>query len=263
MKLFNLVPHSKYPEFYSICKNTGAHFFKPAKTREYKDSYFLDEFKAQYNKTYYEDEPNLRNLAVKRLSILQKFLDPNGKKLLELGSAAGFFLSEAKKIGYIPKGVEISSTEVEYARSLGLNVEKISFLEFSTDEKFDIICAFFVIEHFPDQEIIFEKIFSLLAPGGFVFLAIPSLYGPSYLTNPENWFENHPSDHFVDYSPKSLEKIFQKFQSQIVFRGPMSYHPGRDLGWRGKFPAKYFYRILADMDCYGDTIQILARLDRK
>ncbi len=259
MKLFDLVPHSRFPEMYDYCRITGAHFFKKAKPREYGENYFLEEFKAQYKKTYYEDEPNLRNLALKRLSILSQFQNPKGKRILEIGCAAGFFLDEAKKVGYIPKGVEISRNEAEYAKSLGLDVEPISFLEFQSPEKFDTICAFFVIEHFPDQGILLEKIFSLLAPGGIVFLAVPSLYGPSYVTNPQNWFETHPMDHFVDYSPTSLEKIFQILGAETLYRAPMSYHPARDLGWRGKFPAKYVYRILANWDCYGDTLQILAK----
>jgi 2-polyprenyl-3-methyl-5-hydroxy-6-metoxy-1,4-benzoquinol methylase len=251
--------HKEFPEEYDVCVETGLHFFKRAVQREYTENYFLDEFKQQYQKTYYEDEQNLRKLAENRLNVLSRFLVPEGKSLLEIGSAAGFFLDEAKKKGFKTKGIEISKSEVEYSRKLGLDVDCISFLDFETNQKYNLVVAFFVIEHFQEQEKVFHKINSLLDKGGFLFLGLPSLYGPTYKTNPKNWFEFHPKDHFVDFSPKSLTSILDKLKFTIVFKEPMSYHSGRDLGWRGVRPFKYFYNKLAKWTCYGDTMQVLAR----
>jgi SAM-dependent methyltransferase len=260
MSIFRIIPHPKYPDQYDLCNETGVCFFKHAKKREYSSSYFMEEFKNQYNKTYYEDEVNLRNLAKKRLKILNKFIKPEGKKILEIGCAAGFFLSEAKSLGYDVKGIELSKTESEYARNiLKLEIENASFLDYEDSNKYDVIAAFFVIEHLPDQEKVFDKLFSLLNPGGYVFLGLPSLYGPTFQTNPEEWFKTHPSDHFVDYSIFSIKSLLKKYKSEIVFRAPMSYHPNRDLGWRGKPPIKLMYKVLANISCYGDTIQVLAK----
>lgn len=259
MKLFNIAPHGKYPREYDFCINTGVCFYKKARERKYEETYFLEEYKAQYKKTYYEDETNLRSLAKKRLEILNKFCPPENKNLLEIGCAAGFFLDEAKKSGYRTKGLEISNMEVQFAKSLGLDVDCVSFLDWEPKEKFDIFCAFFVLEHFSAQELALEKIFSLLKEDGIIFLALPSFYGPTFLTNPDEWFNTHPADHFADYSPESLQKVFSNFNARIIYKSPMSFHPNRDKGWRGKFPFRPFYKILASMDCYGDTIQIMAR----
>lgn len=260
MNLFLPVPHEKYPSQYDICKETGVCFYKPAKKREYTENYFLEEFKNQYQKTYYEDESNLRKLANKRLNILESFLKPQGKTLFEIGCATGFFLSEAAARGFSVSGIEISQQEVEYAnQKLGLDVSCGNFLEYPVEKTFDVVAAFFVVEHFQEQEEVFRKIFSMLKKGGLLFLAIPSLYGPTYQTNPEEWFRTHPGDHFVDYSHISLRKLFSKFNTDILYNRPMSYHPGRDNGWRGTFPVKLFYKVIADMTCYGDTIQVLAK----
>ena len=140
MSLFKITAHPKFPEYYTYCEKTGTCFYIPAKSRSYSNSYFMDEYKAQYKKTYYEDETALRQLAKRRLAILERF---NTKKtnLLEIGSAAGFFLDEAKKIGYKVKGIEISQSEVAYSRDkLGLDAESISFLDYTTDEKFEYCC---------------------------------------------------------------------------------------------------------------------------
>ncbi len=260
MSLFKITAHPKFPEYYRYCENTGACFYIPAKSRSYSNSYFLDEYKAQYKKTYYEDEASLRSLAKRRLQILERFNKSKKTNLLEIGSAAGFFLDEAKKIGYKTKGIEISESEVNYSREqLGLDAESISFLDYNTDAKFDCITAFFVIEHFPDQEKVLTKIFSLLNEGGFIFLALPSIYGPTFSTNSDEWFKTHPEDHFADYSPLSLKKVFQYFEAKVLYCEPMSFHVSRDRGIRGRFPFKIFYNSLARLTSYGDTIQILAK----
>ena len=259
MSLFKITAHPKFPEYYTYCEKTGTCFYIPAKSRSYSNSYFMDEYKAQYKNTSYEDETALRQLAKRRLAILERF---NTKKtnLLEIGSAAGFFLDEAKKIGYKVKGIEISQSEVAYSRDkLGLDAESISFLDYTTDEKFDCIAAFFVLEHFSDQEKVLTKIFSLLNEGGFVFLALPSLYGPTFSTNTDEWFKTHPEDHFADYSPLSIKKVFKYFEAKVLFCEPMSFHVSRDRGIRGRFPFKLFYNSLAKLTSYGDTIQILAK----
>jgi cyclopropane fatty-acyl-phospholipid synthase-like methyltransferase len=260
MSLFKITDHPKFPNYYRYCERTGTCFYIPAKERVYTDSYFLDEYKAQYKKTYYEDEDSLRTLAKRRLAVLERFNTPKKTALLEIGSAAGFFLDEAKKIGYNPKGIEISESEGKYSRDvLGLDAESISFLDYHSDSKFDCISAFFVLEHFSNQEKVLTKIFSLLNKGGFLFLALPSLYGPTYQTNPEVWFKTHPEDHFADYSPLSLKKVFQYFEAKVLFCEPMSFHVSRDQGIRGMFPFRLFYNSLAKLTSYGDTIQILAK----
>ncbi len=260
MSLFKITDHPKFPTYYKYCENTGTCFYIPAKERVYSKSYFMEEYKAQYKKTYYEDELALRTLAKKRLQVLERFNQPRKTDLLEIGSAAGFFLDEAKKLGYKTKGIEISESEVKYSREqLGLDALSISFLDYQTESKFDCIAAFFVLEHFPDQEKVLSKIFSLLKEGGFVFLALPSIYGPTFLTSPDEWFKTHPDDHFADYSPLSLKKVFQYFEAEVLYCEPMSFHVARDKGIRGKFPFKLFYNSLAKLTSYGDTIQILAK----
>lgn len=250
--------HSKYPEFYQECGLTGACYYIPAKTRKYSESYFLEEYKAQYKKTYFEDEPNLRRLAKSRLEVLNKYVKKEQASLFEIGCAAGFFLDEAQMGGYKVAGLELSQVAANYGHKNGLDIKCCSFLDYVSKEKYDIICAFYVIEHFEYQEKVFYKMLSMLNKKGFLFLALPSMYGPTFNTNPTEWFRTHPEDHFMDYSHKSLKKLFKQLNMKVIYSKPVSYHPYRDQGWRGKLPL-YVYKKLANWTCYGDTIQILAK----
>ncbi len=259
--ILELEPHPDYPDAYLVCRRTGVHYYRLAKERAYQDSYFQEEYKNQYNKTYYDDEPQLRNLANVRLDMMASFQKPNGKTLFEVGCAAGFFLSEAEKRGYTVQGLELSETEAKYAgEKLGLDVIQGSFLDESVlpDRKFDAVCAFFVIEHFPDAENVFEKITNLVKPGGLLFLGLPSLNGPSFRTNPEEWFRTHPSDHFWDYSPDSLKNMLKMYGLVTVYKKPMSYHPQRDRGWKGKYLTRPLFVRYANLSCYADTFHSIA-----
>lgn len=237
----------------------------------------MEEYMSQYKKSYYEDEPNLRAMAKRRLSNLAKLVrqidEANGdskdsnsllqnNSLLEIGSAAGFFLDEAKSLGYKSKGLELSPKEVEYSKTkLGLDVERLSVLsvaEREWKESFSVIAAFFVIEHIDDIEGIWKRLQAWTRPGGYLYLAVPSSFGPSFQTNPKEWFRTHPSDHFFDYSVHSLKKLLSILGFDVNYVRPMSYHSYRDLGLRGKLP-EWLYRLYANQFAYGDTIELIAR----
>ncbi|MBM9547754.1 class I SAM-dependent methyltransferase [Leptospira sp. 201903074] len=263
MSLFQFRPHQKYPEFYEECHHTGVLRYLPAKVREYGDSYFMEEYKAQYKKSYYEDELNLRSMAKRRLSVLERVgANPKGASLLEIGSAAGFFLDEAQRAGYLTRGLELSPKEVEYAKSkLSLDVDQKSVLAIGTQEwkeTFDVLAAFFVVEHIEEIDGVWERLTSWLKPGGFLYLALPSSFGPSFQTNPSVWFATHPSDHFFDYSVHSLKKLLSILGFEVNYVRPMSYHSYRDLSPRGKLP-EWLYRLYANSFAYGDTIELIAK----
>lgn len=95
---------------------------------------FIEDYKNQYGKTYEEDKENLKRLAKNRLDII-KDIKPEGK-ILDLGSAMGFFLKEASLNGYKTEGIEISEYAANYCVSnLNLNVHNISLLDFEYKKK--------------------------------------------------------------------------------------------------------------------------------
>jgi SAM-dependent methyltransferase len=179
--------------------------------------------------------------------------------LLEIGSAAGFFLEEAKKLGFQTKGYELSEKEVEYSVSkLSLDVTARSILsvpETTYSNQLDALCAFFVIEHIPQIEELWSRIATWVRPGGVVYLAVPSFFGPTFETNPKAWFETHPSDHFYDYDLRSLKKLLSILGFRLKYARPMSYHPKRDLSLRGRLPT-WAYKLYSNQTCYGDTIEV-------
>ena len=244
----------------------GILYYKNARSLDYGADYFLDEYKNQYGRTYVEDEKQLRELARRRLNVLKKVDASASGRLLEIGCAAGFFLDEARSSGFEVRGLDISEFAVAYARdSLGLDARAGSFLDEANPGagSWDALAAFYVIEHFPDQRLVFERISSLLGPGGLFVFAVPSTNGPTYTTSPEVWAGTHPTDHFADYSPAALKKILPLYGLELVHVRPASYHPTR---LRGKAPWRWIlrrnpklYRRYADFFNFGDTMEVIAR----
>lgn len=233
----------------------------------YEADYFLADYERSYGKSYEEDEPNLRRMARSRLDFLHHGGGPSAGRtgrLLEIGCATGFFLDEARGRGYDVQGIEISHWACHTARRrFGLPVHCGSFLDPDAGDgtiagSCDVVAAFYVIEHFADQKRVFERIASLLKPGGLFLCALPSTHGPLLECTPGKWLETHPADHYVDYSPVSLRRILPRYGMEAVRFRPASFHQERSCGLRRHIPAAA-YRALARATGFGDTLEFVAR----
>jgi len=111
-------------------------------------------------------EKYLRMTAQGRLSRIGKF-KPKGT-LLEVASAAGFFLVEAKNAGYDVQGIEISEPMAEYATKrwkvpvTGKPVEEVGL----PDEHFDVIASWGVMTILKSPVDVIRKFYRALKPRG-------------------------------------------------------------------------------------------------
>ncbi len=236
-------------------EKTGNVYYLDAKSLQYGSDYFLEEYSAQYGRTYFEDEPALREYAKQRLRMLSKYTLFHGK-LFEIGCAAGFFLDEARKSGYQVAGLELAEIALKYAvEKLGLDISPEAFENYSiVKESYDVVAAFFVVEHLGDQRSAMTRISQMLRKGGYFIFSLPSAFGPAFQCNPDDWGESHPEDHFADYTPRGLKEIFPLYNMELVETRPFSYHPDRSCGlWKiaGKLG---LYNYFARRFCYGDTL---------
>tara|TARA_B100001939_G_C16947631_1_gene621063 strand:+ start:15279 stop:16181 length:903 start_codon:yes stop_codon:yes gene_type:complete len=264
---------------YSI-SDEGVIYSLKARSLDYGPEYFLEEYENQYGKSYLEDESNLRRMGERRLRWMESSLrtgkhvvpwdHPEGPLLLEIGSAAGFFLDEAAERGFRTAGIEVSDFAADFARNRGHKIFRQSFLSSNlledptfkelTSESVDVLAAFYTLEHFSDQALAFRRISSLLKPGGLFLLAIPSYHGPVFRCDPSRWVDSHPQDHFADYSPDSLARILKFYGLDQIAVRPASFHRQRMCGWRRYLPDG-FYRKWATKHAFGDTMEVLAIRD--
>ncbi|MGY0570429.1 class I SAM-dependent methyltransferase [Bradyrhizobium sp. RDM12] len=121
---------------------------------------------------------------------------PKGAKILEVGSAYGFFLLEAEKF-FTAEGIEISEEAAKFARSRGLAVRTGLVSEQVLHEmgKFDAIVLFDVIEHLPDPHATLALCWQHLNPGGVIVFTTGDFGSIPARAGMKNWRLMTPPQH--------------------------------------------------------------------
>ncbi|MBN1218118.1 MAG: class I SAM-dependent methyltransferase [Anaerolineae bacterium] len=147
-----------------------------------------EELEEVYNSEKYWGNPQRRaetvnyDLHHKRVRIyrriLQKLADliPQRGCLLDVGCAKGVFLDVARREGWQPIGLEISSFASQYARdNFGLEVFIGTLGEAPwPDASFDVITMLDVIEHLIDPSSVLLQARRLLKAGGILVIETPN-----------------------------------------------------------------------------------------
>ncbi len=135
-------------------------------------------------------------------------------RLLDVGSGFGFFLAKVKSKGWEVIGVEISEKAMDYASHVfGLTVrpgplEKVGFPE----DYFDVVTAFYLIEHLPYPMAFLRECCRILKPGGLLLLRYPHttpIKNMLRLFRIENWLYDLPA-HLSDFSPTTIARCLDR-----------------------------------------------------
>lgn len=188
------------------------------------DDYYEQPFVSIYSNDYYlggeysdyqAEGVALRRNFSDRLSKIRKH--KKSGKLLEIGSAHGFFLEMAQNFFEV-EGVEVNkdvATKVE--KRLGVKVSGGSFDEFNLEAtRYDCVVALDVIEHLRHPRGFLETCRRVLHPGGFLFIEtgdisalVPKLQG-------ERWRLIYPPSHLSYFSASTLSKILKECGFEVI-----------------------------------------------
>ena len=177
----------------------------------YIEGYFKGGEYADYKNDKNVIQRNFRN----RLKVVKRYLS-NGK-LLEIGSAYGFFLDLARE-NFDVMGYEICSKAAEHARSqLKLDVRDTDFVKENLGNKiFDIVCLYDCIEHLLFPQLYIEKINTVLKIGGYLFITTGDIGSLLPRIQGKAWRLIHPPTHVHYFSRKSISKLLKHFQNCFV-----------------------------------------------
>lgn len=245
---------------FATCKNDRVVINLAYAATTYEDDYFDREYKTQYGKSYTADHEAILSRNAWRYERLKNFISPaTHPGILEVGSAAGYFLKIMQEEDYAVQGWEISRAMSKYANARGLKTIAQDFMkgarmhEKKKSAAFDVVALFYVLEHLQDQAEVWRQLSRLVRLGGYLALALPSSAGPTFRFRRDDWFNTHPQDHAIDYSPAALGLVGKKFG--FTLRGAWSegIHPQRFPFGANKILG-YIYRQLIVKKPVGDTI---------
>ncbi len=231
-------------------------------SKAYNSDYFLDEYKNQYGRTYEDDKPTIVQFATRRLKIINEYRP--GKKLLDFGAGLGFFAEYARGNGFDVTGVDISDYCVEYMTNK-LNIKAVksdqSFFEKET-ESFDVITAFYVIEHLYDFEKFVFGIKTLLNSGGVIALSTPNGSGITIRKSLKNYFKTHPEDHYRVFPVNFMIQVLKKAGFKKIRAVSTGIHPERFISNPNLLSMNIIrsaITIIAKIFKLGDTFEVYAQ----
>lgn len=140
--------------------------------RLYGDAYFRGGDRNAGFEDYASLQDAVRCLARRRTAMLRRLL-PDGKNLVEVGCAYGYFLDEARKAGFDVWGVDISP----HARSVAQTKYSLRVFADIADlhdvpaGQVDVVAMWDTLEHLPEPGRALQSAGSLLRPGGLVAIS--------------------------------------------------------------------------------------------
>ncbi len=175
-----------------------------------------DELAFYYDKSYQAYDPMHGSQAdddreieqAKSTGTFRHIPVPTRKRLLDVGCGAGWFLRISKKLGAIEQGVEPNEHPAALAQSQGLRVFHGTLESYASqvaaDVQFDIITANHVLEHVPNPVETLATMKRLLAPGGFIWIAVPNAAYPICRALKGHWHSSDLPYHLMQFTSKSL-----------------------------------------------------------
>lgn len=264
------VVHRQGDRTFFRCRGCGLLYLFPwlVPEKDYGPSYFEQEYRDQYGRTYLEDFPAIRAQSHRRLSVLERLAGPlGGRRLLDLGCAFGPFLQAAHERGLEVEGADLNPGAVEHVqRVLGLTARQVDLGTEGWERVwegvlFDVVSLWYVIEHFPDLEGLRRGLRALVRPGGWLLLSTPNAAGLTARFHPERFFAQSPTDHFTLWTPRAARRLLRRWGFRVVRIEPTGIHPRRLFG--KALPRWVEGAIAAGQRGlgWGDTMEIYARRD--
>jgi SAM-dependent methyltransferase len=158
------------------CRNCGLQYVNPRP----KPELILDAYAAAEDPMFVAQNPQRIATFSKALRRIFRQLGESGghgRKLLDIGSAGGAFLVAARDFGFDPVGVEPSRWMADFGRrTYQVDIrDGILVPGMFTDESFDVISIWDVIEHVPDPHGLFTLANRLLKPDGYLLVSYPDV----------------------------------------------------------------------------------------
>ncbi|HAH62831.1 MAG TPA: acylneuraminate cytidylyltransferase [Treponema sp.] len=245
------------------------------KDADYGKTYFAEQYRIQYGKTYLEDFESIKKQGIRRMYEIDSVFK-NRRRLsskptvLDVGCAYGPFLSAAADDGWQVFGTDISPEAVSYVQSkLLFPAACASFPDFDAAlefgvQRFDAVTMWYVIEHFRDLAPVLKLVSSLVKEGGVFAFSTPSAEGVSAKMRTETFYAQSPADHYTLWEPSKADSILRKFGFTVVKIISTGHHPERfpqveKHGWKKDSPLYKMYEYKSRVFHLGDTFEVYCR----
>lgn len=209
--------------YFHLYKCTNCNMFRinplpKDNTEIYDNDYFFGANKGFGYSDYDSNKQAMYNTFNKYIDIIKgKIVNKKENiKLLDIGSATGYFLNIANKKGFDVQGIEISSSASEIANSRGIKTFNGVLKNFKTKDKFDVITMLDVIEHINQPYDDIKIANTLLNKNGLLIINTPDSGSLLAKTLQHNWHLVVPPEHIFYFNKKSIAKLLNDNNFEII-----------------------------------------------
>ncbi len=157
---------------------------------------------------YAEQRKALLPFFRRRLRVLGGHVGRPGH-LLDVGCADGLFLQMARELGWSIAGVEVASEmAAKTSRRLGIPIH--TNLEELSNEAYDAVSLWEVVEHLADPVSFLQRLSCHLRPGGVLLLSTPNTGHWQAQRQKENWVSYRPPAHLFYFDRDSLSRCLEQ-----------------------------------------------------
>jgi len=198
------------------CPECGLVYIDLQKTNEELELWHRTEYRKnpalhiQTAEQHYNDQVTRKDVK-SQFEYISKNISIIGKRILEIGSASGGLLELLNNNGARASGLEINNEYRRYCQNKGLDVSDTP-VELHK-QKYDLIIAFHVLEHFTNPMKSIRGIFTCLKSSGAFMGEVPNQneWGLS-IFNSEIIKQLHynPHVHYFYFTTSTLNKYFEK-----------------------------------------------------
>jgi len=158
-----------------------------------------------------------RNAIKQKVALIAKY--SSNRSVLDIGAGTGDFLVEAKNQGWNTLGIEPNESAKQLAKNKGVNF--IENLESISDDSFDVITMWHVLEHVRNLDYQLDQLKRICKPGGIIIIAVPNFKSYDAQYYKEFWAAYDVPRHLWHFSKIGIQNLFLKYNFQLIKFKPM------------------------------------------
>jgi trans-aconitate methyltransferase len=197
------------------CNKCGLERTTPRPTAETMGAYYPDNYGPYQEQAKLElaaDTPFKKN-ARKFLGLNARQLPPMAPgKMLEIGCSSGAYMEQARCLGWSVDGVEFSDEAAASARMKGFNVQTGSIEQATppSDKKYDVVCAWMVLEHLHKPANVLAKLRGMVNSDGYLVALVPDSQSLAKYLFKERCYDLQLPTHLFHFTPKTLKVMLEQ-----------------------------------------------------
>jgi 2-polyprenyl-3-methyl-5-hydroxy-6-metoxy-1,4-benzoquinol methylase len=220
------------------CGSCSFRFTNPAPSEKQLEFFYNSKIKQLENIAFEGTRASRLPIFERRLSLIQQYLA--GGKLLDIGGSNGIFIDAiiGARAPFEVTVVDLNRDSVAKLRQKYPTVQAIHGDALKHDGSYDVITLWDTIEHLPDVNRVASHLFSLLRPGGFLFLSTPNVHSFEHSVGQYRHPQILPLSHVNYFAPPNLTRLLERHHFRVV----------DCLTPNGSFDIAYINRMISDGD---------------